>query len=674
MRNSALHDGMGLRTLGLVFVVLMVTVIHQQLADAQSCAVPLLKEPKCADGSVDGYKQCYSDLYDHNVISAFESMAKCSHVKASKGIGELLEASATLVTGVVQKALKDIDEVINAKTGSPLTCIGDLNAVRGTLQSFIDAERDARDLSAYRRSTYTPAHFSFFESTVLAARQNRAICDVPLQKIRKQLVLLSKLKAQHPDYCQILRDSAKYESVSKIDGLAEWTAMDPSIHFDAFFNFSITLNAQCGYYDFSSGGQAAVRNTSCSTLTTEYKQTLSAMDGALGWLAQNRDTIVATSTAVAATIFSLAGSGASAGPYGAAVGAVVGLIIAGIEYFTLQSDIDSLKDLIAEKQQAVRDVVAKNLITEAEFNDLATQACTPWRPAVEHRVDAMLGAFDFPKHLEMIDSYYKLSDNLHNWYNELFLWATTPGADGTSFLDSVATQDLLAQRNQFDQRIFGARADQEVAAENAALTNIKGTVTQLTCSNLPPPQRRSVRGKLNAGVNGFNGKCKDIMEALAVQLDQPVAFTDSTIASDVVCAYKGFRNGIASLEIRNGQGATSNMTVKDTSGGVVGQLSNISSATDFSQIATLPGFSCTSANGHPFGVSTGTRLAEATYPFRLQDNTFGFDEGKAATMRSAIQTLDGQLRLKVITCSRQLGNTAFNLPRTAETCGIPQSF
>lgn len=672
MRNSVIHESSGLRTCALLLLVLSIMAARPSPARAQVCEIPQLQEPRCVDASIDGYKDCYRKLYDQ-AIPAFESMAKCSHVKAAVGVSQVLEASAALVTGTVKKALKDVDDVVDASTGAPLTCIGGLNTVQAALRPFIDDERRANDLDAFRRATYTPAHFSFFEDAVLAARQSRAACDPPLQKLRKQLVLLSELKAHHPDYCRIVRDSIKYESVSGIDDLAEWTSVDPKVHFDSFFNFFISWNSQCGYYDFSSPGQAVVRNTSCSTLTVEYKQTLGRMDGALGWVAQNRDILAVTGGAIVATIAGLAGAGSAAGPIGAAAGAVIGAVIAGIEYLMLQSDIDSFKALIAEKQQAVKDVVAANLITETEFGALITQACTPWQSIVERRTDAMIATFDFAKHLQMIDSYYTLNDSLHNWYNELFLWATTPGSGGKTFLDDVTRQDLLSQKARFDQRIFNARADQEIAAESNALTNIKGTVTQLTCANLASGQRRAIRAKLNAGVTGFNGKCEDIMEALAVQPDRPLAFAAGTVASDVVCAYRGFRNGIASLEIGNGQGAASNMRLKDASGAIVAELANISSDTDFSQIAALPGFSCASASGQPFGTSAATRLAEGTYPLRLRDNLFGVDDSKAATMRPMVQTLDSQLRLKVITCSRQLGNTAFNIPRTAEACGIPRS-
>jgi hypothetical protein len=646
-------------------------LVAQHPAAAQSCTIPTLNDNVCANagGSIDDYISCYRALYDQNVIPAFKAIATCSHAKASNGIRLGLESVATLVTDRIKHALAAIDAALNDPSGPTNTCIGDLDTIAATLQPYLDGERNAPDLDAYRRARYTPEDLTFIEGVLLTARQARAACDGPLQTIRSSLNLLSSLKASQPDYCEIMRQSASYESVSHIDALAQWTAIDPNIHFDQFFNIFISLNPQCGYYDFSGSGQATVRPSSCPTATLQYSQTLTGMDGALGWLVKNRNAIVAVSTAAATTIFSMAGYGSSAGPYGALVGLGVGLVIAGFEYISLQQSIDELNDLIASKERELEDVVAANLITEDQFADLITQLCTPWAPVVEQRVQDILAQFDVQSHLRKIDGYYTLSDQLNDWYNGLFLWAITPGQDGTSFLDVLAQEDLLAQKNQFDQRIFAARATEEVAAQKTELTNIKGTATLLVCSNLSASQKRAVRSQLNTGINGFNGKCRDTMNAVAVQPDQPVAFADTTNNSSVVCSYNGFRSDVASLEIHNGDGFASNMTLKDPAGTVLAQLVNVTSDTNFAQ-AGFPGFGCASPVLQAFGTSAGTRLAEGVYPLHIQDNLSGFRDSDASTLRTDVQTLDSQLRFKAIVCARQLG-FPFTAARTGDACGIP---
>jgi hypothetical protein len=668
---SSLHLRSRRAGLGLVSALVATALaIAARPAAAQSCSIPPLNDDVCLNrgGTIDDYINCYRDLYEQNVIPAFAAISQCSHLKASAGIKAGLEAAGALVTGAVKTSLASIDQVISAPGSAPSTCIGDLNAAEAALRPYLEAERAAPDLDAYRRSHYTPAHLTFFADVLLAARQGRAACDAPLQSIRRSLALLSGLKAQHFDYCQILRDSASYQSVARIDALAQWTTVDPDIHFDSYFNASISLNAQCGYYDFSGGGPAAIRYESCNTLTGEYRQRLAEMDGALGWLASHRSIIVPVAAGVATTIFSAMGAGAAAGPYGAAVGAAVGLVISGLEYLSLRNAIGELNDLIANMEQQLKDTVAANLITQQEFDDLITTRCTPWRTTIDQRVQGLLQNFDVARHLATIDGYYTLSDRLNDWYSELYLWAITPGTSGTRFLDDLAQQDLLAKKNEFDQRVFAARATQEVADRKNTLTNIKATVSLLSCSNLTTGQKRIVKNQLNAGVSGFNRACTTTMDAVAVAPDEPVAFA-SGVASTVVCSYNGFRNDLASLEISNGEGFASNLTLRGPGGEALVQLTNVTSNTDFSQVG-IPGFRCSSVEGQAFGTSEDARLAATTYPLRVHDNLFGFRDIDAAALRTDVQSLDGQLRFKAIVCARQMGTT-FSIPRTAAACGIP---
>lgn len=695
MRPSAMSD-LTPRLRLVVVVALVSQLVHQhpaaaQQAPAPQCNVPTFVDDLCADiadggdVSIDDYKDCYGRLYDESVIPAFRAMAQCTHAKAAHGIGMVLESAANLTLADVTSDLCDISRAVNPAVTPALcgpddddedsntglnTCVGNLNAIEEAFREYIDAERNAHDLDEYRRATYTPASFTYFTNLILAARQNRADCDGLLRSLRKALVPLGELRLAHPDYCEILRDSADYATVSQIDALAEWTRVDPDIDFSWHFDVGITFGAQCGYYAIGEDGGVEIEHETCRQFTAEYSQTLSGMDGALGWLNDNRGGIVFASSLAAAYILSYAGYGASgAGFYGALIGAGVGLFIAFVNVFMLWLDSRSLDNLIDDKEEKLREVVAYNLIKEAEFDEMIEARCPRWQTEVQRRFDTMLFLVDAPTHIDKIDQFFTLSDRLHGWYNELLLWATTPGPRGQRFLTELAEQELLAQKRAFDQRIFGARADQEIAAVRNELTAIKGAVTLLGCSNLGATERRTRKRQINVAASHFNAACSSATSAIAAQPDHPVAFADGAAERTVTCSYKGFRNGIAFLEIRNGSGFASNMTVKNATGVVIAQLNNISSETDFGQ-AGLPGFSCSSSLGGEFGTSAETRLAEATYPMRLQDNIPGLDESDASGLRSTIQTLDSQFRLKQSVCMRQLG-APMEIPRTAEACGLP---
>jgi len=207
------------------------------------------------------------------------------------------------------------------------------------------------------------------------------------------------------------------------------------------------------------------------------------------------------------------------------------------------------------------------------------------------------------------------------------------------------------------------------ASSTAAPSNNKATVTSLVCSGLTRKATLTLRNKLNVNVIGFNNKCLSVMDAVAAQPDQPVAFADGTVEPAVVCGYNGFRNDVASVEISDGDGFASNMTLKDATGAVLAQLTNVTSDTDFTQ-AGFPGFACVDPTARGFGSSADRQLAAATYPLHMQANVPGLLDSDGAGLRSSVQTLDSQLRLKVSTCARQLGITA-SIPRTADACGIP---
>jgi hypothetical protein len=682
-----------------VIVALVSQLVHQRPVSAQAnprprCAVPVLNDDPCAnladdeDVSIDDYKNCYRSLYDESVIPAFRAMAQCTHDKAEHGIVTVLRGAESLTLAEAKDTFCEISKIVaphltdelcgqqlsgeTRRESGLLTCLGNMNAAEEDLRPYIDAERTATDLDEYRANAYTPAHLTYFTNAILAARQIRADCDGLLRSLRKRLVLLSELKLSHPDYCQILRDSANYEQVSRIDALAEWTRVDPAIDFDQYYHIELVVGAQCGYYEFGDNGQFSIEHTTCDQLTVQYEQNLAEFDGVLGWIADN-NYLISTVTGPAATaILSYAWLGLTAGPatgLAAVIAVVTALLISGVQYLLLQRALDSLEELIDDKEEELRNAVATNLITEEEFNSLVEQRCPPWRDIVEERFETMLARIDAPTHISNIDGFFRLSDSLYSWYNELILWATTPQQNGDRFITELAHQELLAQKHEFDQRIFGARADQEVAAVRNELSAIKGAVTLLNCSNLSTTERRNRRRQLGVAVNRFNATCSSVMAAMAAQPDAPVAFAEPGVEATVTCSYQGFRNGIATLVISEGTGFTSTMTVKGAGGETVAQLIDVSSATDFSR-AGLPGFSCSSTLGEEFGTAITNRLAAATYPLRLQDNLFGFDENDASGLRSTIQTLDSQFRLKQSVCMRQMG-TPTDIPRTAEACGLP---
>ena len=680
MQNIARGNPLGhirppARVLALAIAASAVLLVAHRSARAQSCQaeIPQL-DPNVCQGTGDSIgeiKDCYERLYDENVIPAFRYVAECSHQRAESALKAGLENAAAQVVGTIQQSIAAIDGILASPAG-PAACVAQLNEIEALMAPILAAERGAGDLDAFRRAEYSFERMVSFTDLILAARQNRAACDDALERIRKHLVLLSQLKARHLDYCQVLRDSAEYESAARIQSLAQWTVVDPDIDFEFFFNAGITWNPQCAYFEFNDE-QTEIRYTPCVQATVEYEQTLSDLDTfAIGWLADNRVMISAVSAATAGTIFALAGWGELAGPYGAAVGALVGAIISGIQYFIVQGQIEDLKQMIADKEAELAEVVEENYITEDEFHGALEELCSGWEPIVEGRVQDLLGGFDAARHVVAIDKYFQLSDKLHNWYNELFLWATEPGPDGRRFLDELAERDLLRQRNDFDQRIFRARTDQEIAAQKNRLINLKGQTTLLDCTDIPAREKRRVLAELRGGVNALNLACSSVMETLAVRTERAIPFAAGGATSDISCTYKGFRSDVASVVVGAGTGFTATMTIRNATGGVVAALANVTSETDWTQVA-LPGFACQSESGQPFGTSAGSRLAPGTYALRLAENIYGFGESEAGPLRPFVRDIDGGMRTKIVVCTRQLG-TPLALPRTAESCGIPANF
>ena len=540
------------RGVALVIVLVAAVLLQSGTAAAQHCPEPpALNDNVCRDigNSIADYKECYRQLYDDNVIPAFDVIASCSHARADAAMQAALEGAAATVTGGIKQALDNLESTL-AAPNETARCLPQLNDIADGLKRWMAEEEEAPDLDAYRRSHYGFEHLTKFTSAVLAARQNRALCGDALQRIRDTLVLLAALKAQHLDYCQVLRASVPYVNASRLQSLAQETAIDPDIHFDRYFNFSVTWNTQCGSFEFNGTG-TTIQHTPCLQATAEYQYIVSELDNAVvGWLSDHRDAIVAVSTVAAATIAGLVGKGATAaGVYGAAAGFVAGVVISAVNYFMMKDDEAELEDLIADKQQELKDVIARRYISEAQFHALLAERCSAWRPVVDGRIQAMLAGLDAAKHVQAIDAYFALSNTLHAWYNALFLWATEPDAHGQRFIDALAEQELLAQRDAFDQEIFRARTHQEMAVQQNLLVNLKAQTSLLDCTDIPAPQRRSVQARLRGGLHVFNLACASLMQALAVRTEQPVPFTDSAAASDVSCAYTGFRSDVAALEI-----------------------------------------------------------------------------------------------------------------------------
>lgn len=635
---------------------------------------PPLNDKVCLDigNSIDDYKTCYALLYDKTIIPAFTHIAECSHARADATITSTLESISATVLTPISDAIASIVASLS-DTGGPGQCIDKLNAIADGmhgddgLNAVIARERAAADqgpaaLETYRRTNYIFPNFVAYTDAILAARKNRAACSAALLAIRKNLTLFADLKIHQPDYCKKLRDGARYEDASRLQSLAQWAKVDPNIHFDQYFNASVTWNSQCGYID---GGSGAVRFTPCLQGTLQYKQTLSELDGSLiGWLSDNRNVIVAVATATAATVAGYAGAGATAGPIGAAVGAVVGAIISGINYWMLSNALDELDDLIDDKQNELKAAVNASYITEPEFFGRIDALCAGWEPKVKAEVDQLLAAFDAQSQIARIDAYFALSDKLHNWYNELFLWATT-GEPGQRFLDEAAKQKLVVQRAAFDQQLFAARTTQEMAAQENVLVNIKAVATQLSCSD--PATARLVKTKLRVAVQGFNSACTALMSAVAQSTRDPIPFTDPAQTSDVTCGYAGFRGDVAKLEIRAGAGHSADMTLRSATGAAIAEFTGVTS----DSMPDFPGFSCSSYVG--FGTSAENALAPATYDLHAPDNFYGFGDAEGAALRSFVQTTDSGLRSKVVTCNRALG-TPVQLTRTGDACGIPVAF
>ena len=672
MRSSACRRAHRTSWLTLTAASLAAVLLGGGSARAQECAaVPEIEDDICIDAgdSIADYEACYRSLYDDAVIPAFRYIAECSHDRAEAALKAGLESAGALVTGTIQQTLASI-ELTLAQPDGPSACIAQLNQIDALLQPFLEAERGADDLDDYRWEQYSFELLVEFTDTVLAARQNRAICDWSLERLREQLVLLDQLETRHLDYCQVLRDSAEYESASRIQSLAEWTVVDPDLDFNWYFNLSVTWNPQCGFYSFEESG-TDIHYSPCQQATVDYEQTLDDLNAfAIGWFADHREQIVAVTAATASTIASLAGAGAASGPIGAAVGAVVGLVISGIEFFVLQHELGEFEDMIAAKESELADVVEDNYITEAQFNQRLATLCSSWEPVVESRIEQMLSAFDLPQHITQIDKYFALSDGLHHWYNELFLWATEPGPDGRSFLDELAAASVLRKRDEFDQEIFRVRTDQEIAAQRNFFINVKAQTTALDCSDIPPRDQRRVATELRSGVNIFNLACSSTMEALSPRTE-PIALSGPA-ASDVRCAYSGFRSDVTVAEVSAGAGFTADIVVRDSAGSTVAQLAGVSSETIWGEGA-LPGFVCWSDSLGPWGTSSENRLAPGTYPLAHPDNIYGFSAGQAQAFREFVKGIDEGMRFKAIVCNRQL-DTPIDLPREADACGIPVNF
>jgi hypothetical protein len=676
MRHTAIGDAtrrarrVRRRTLSIAAIALAVVLVQHRPAAAQRCEVPVLNDNVCGtiSSSIEGYKDCYRKLYDKSIIPTFRYLACSSHNEYNGLFSSILESVSADVTGAVYAALADM-ELALADPEGPVACLQGLNDVAQGLEPFIAAERGATDLDVFRRSQYSLGHLVGFTDVVLAARQNRARCGASLTRIRQLLVVLGELKAQHLDYCRVLQDSVPYTNSAGLRDAALKEKIDPQIDLREYFEVVISINSSCG--SFGPGGSG--REAPCATLTSEYQQTVLDLDGTLlGWLSENQATISLVAGLVAGAVIGAEKGSEAGGIWGGVIGAAVGLIISGVQYVMVQHEINELHELISEKQQELLRAIDGEFITPSEFAALRDERCHAWRPVIDQRVEDALGEFDAQQHIAQIDAYFALSDKLHGWYNELFLWATTPGPDGHRFIDQLAEQDLLVQREQFDQRNFRARSLQEMAAQKNLLVNAKAIVTQMDCTDVSPSQRRMLLTRLRGGLAGYDVVSCPLMESLAVLTKEPIPFTSTAQISDVQCAYKGYRSDVASLEVRAGVGFGTDMVVRDTSGAVIAELRNVTSDTTPVDIA-LAGFVCTSKLGRPFGLDADTRLAAGTYPLLFDDNTYGFSSTEAAQLRSFVKDADEKLRFKAIVCNRQLGTT-IDLPRTADACGIPVTF
>jgi hypothetical protein len=669
MRHSARPNVPSWRGVVLVAALAAAVLLQAGTAAAQDCrtGTPALNDNVCHNlgNSIDDYKTCYRELYDHNLIPAFRHIAACSHAQADTAIRAVLDDAAALVTGGIREELGKLERMLAVPNG-PRDCLQQLNDIATALKQDMDAETAAPDLDAYRRGHYGVEHLTAFTDLVLAARQNRAICGGMLQYIRDTLVLLSALKVQHLDYCQVLRDSAKYENMSVIQSRAQELAIDPDIDLNLVLDATITWNSRCIYPDGSGP---------CLQATVEYQQILREFSsGWIGWMAEpkHKAVIAVLAGAGIGKIAALKGaSSLAAGTIGSVVAVGVAVAISAVDYFIQWWEKRELEDLIADKQQALQAAIAQAYISEEQFNARREELCGAWQPEVDRRFQDILKPLDAAAHVQKIDAYFALSDTLHTWYNELFLWATEPDAHGQRFLDELAEQELLVQRAAFDQEIFRARTAQEIAAQQNLLNNLNAPTILLNCTDIPSHQQRSVQARLRAGLDVFNRECASLMQAIAVRTAQPVPFMDNAAPSDVSCAYTGFRSDVATLKIRTRDDEfAADMTLYNAEGAVLDEFSAVSSDTP---ATGFPGFGCASASGAPFGTSAASRLAPGTYPLQLADNIYGFGDAEAGKLRSDIKNVDHNMRFKAFDCQRQLG-TPIVLPLSADACGIPVGF
>jgi hypothetical protein len=661
------------RELALVLAIVL-TVATTGRAQANVCgAVPLVDDTLCdgAADTIDGYKQCYAKLYDESVIPVFDFIARCSHPRADAALRTALESAGAVVTRTVRGALASMEAAMAAS--GPQTCMQQMNGIGAALAPYLAAEAAAPDLPAYRRASYTYSQFVAFTDLLLAARENRATCGAPLSKIRDQLRLLQQLKVSHLNYCAVLEDSAKYEDFTKLSSLAQWTRVDPNIDFGQHLEFSITWNTHCSTFDISN---AQTTYTPCAQGTFEYQNVLTAMDDSFaGWLAEHRNAISAATAATVSTIAWYAGYGSYAGPIGAAAATAVAVVIGALQYWSLREDIEELEELIDDKERELKTIVEANYITAAQFDGKRAALCGGWEAVMDQRIQSMLSALD-TRHLQKLDGYFALNDKLQRWYNDLLLWAVQPDAEGERFLDELAEQGLLAQRYQFDEALFRARAEQEMAAQENLLVNQKGALTALSCLNIPAPQKRGVQIRLRGGINSFNLSCNALTSALALATP-PLAFASSSPpapppTSDVQCDYRGFRTDVEAIEVQDGAGSSATLVVKNGAGAQVAVAANITSATPRAAYG-VPGLFCASPSGAAFGTSASTELAPGAYPLTLINNIYGFEPEDADQMRLFLKDIDEDVRVKSMICTRQLGSQT-TVPRTADACGIPVGF
>ena len=327
-----------------------------------------------------------------------------------------------------------------------------------------------------------------------------------------------------------------------------------------------------------------------------------------------------------------------------------------------------LKSFIDDKQKQIGEIVENNYIKPEQFEALVQQQCSGRVAQTAELIANQIALVDTQGNLERIEGFFKVISTMEKWYNELFLWATTEGSEGR-FLDEIAEAELLLRKEQFFQEIYAARTAQELAAQEALISQAQGNISLTICGGTAP--RRTTLSRLRRSVSQFNHLCDSTMRTLG--LSTPVVPFSSNAPSDVLCVYEGFRTDVAKVSVSPGTNRRANVSVLAGDESVLASFPDVSSDTNWDEVL-FPGFSCRSQSGGVFGTSADNELASGTFDLGPRYSIAGFEKADAEEIQSHVQNADRLVRRKVIRCVRRFGDLTFSIPQRADACGVPTQF